>query len=282
MSSNPLEKHFRRSQIWVRLPSSGRWYHNGEVNMNENFEVQVKGISAIDEVMLNTPDAMFNGHALENVIRSCVPDVNNVKALVQPDIEAMFLAIKAATNRGKFEISRTCTECKHDNTFDVVCQHLLNATTYIEDSDTQVEIDGELKVHIKPYSYDQRTIMIRKQLEENRVVDDLNRDDSTESTLERAARLAESVERMAQLTYTLIADTITCVEILRPEYVRVTNKEHINEWLTNIDMSTATAIVKAVEELNNVGPPRSIPAQCQNCGHTWEEPLAYDPTLFFT
>ena len=281
MAGNPLEKHFRRSLIWLRLPSGGRWYGDGQVKMNENCEVQIKGISAIDEVLLNTPDAMLNGYALETVIRSCVPDVVDIKALVQPDIEAIFLGIKAATNRGKFEITRRCDKCEHENTFDVVCQHVMHNMTYIEDSDCMVEIDGELIVHLRPYNYDNRTIMVRKQIEEQRALDELEKQAAGDDDLLRQmSRLSASVERMAQLTYSMIADSIVSVEILRPEHVHVTDKNHIAEWITHIDRDTAKAIVKATEDLNRIGPPKTIPAQCQACGHNWEEPLVYDPSLF--
>lgn len=283
MGDNPLERHFRRSQIWLRLPSGGRWYRNGEVSLNESLEVQIRGTTAIDEMMLNTPDAMLNGHALEGVIRSCAPDVQDVKKLVQPDVEAILLGIKAATNRGKFEISRTCTECGHDNTFDVICTNLLNGMTYVEDSDTQIEIDGQLVVHFKPYSYDARTTMIHRQLMEQRTIDEINKgeDEDTAVTMDRVAKLADSVERMAKLTFSMIADAITSIEMLH-EGIRVSDRDHINEWLNNIDRSTANAVTQAVEALNQIGPPRSIRASCQACSHEWDEPLAYDPTLFFT
>ncbi|NDA62164.1 MAG: hypothetical protein EBX50_08980, partial [Chitinophagia bacterium] len=126
MSDNPLKKHFRRAVLWVKLPSGTRWYDRHEISVNENGEIPIYGLTAIDEILLNTPDAMFNGHALQSVIKSCAPDVTDVKKLVQPDIETIFLGIKAATNRGKFEINRPCPACQHENSFDVICSNLMD------------------------------------------------------------------------------------------------------------------------------------------------------------
>ena len=164
MSNNPLQRYFRRPALWVKLPTLGKWYTNGEVTFNERQEVQVFGITAIDEIMLNTPDALFNGHALETVINSCIPEVHDVKRLSQPDLDALFLGIKSATNNGKHEMTRTCVQCKHENTFDIQCNQLLDSMTYIEDSDTVINIDGDIKVHIKPYDFEMRSLLIQHQL----------------------------------------------------------------------------------------------------------------------
>lgn len=284
MADNPLSRHFRRSQVWLRLPSGGRWYDHSVLAPSAGEELQIRGVTAVDDMLLNTPDALFNGHALVSVLQSCVPELRDVRRLVQPDVEALLLGIKAASNGGKFELSRICPHCKHENTFDVVCTNLLNRMTYVEDSDTQISIDDRLVVHLRPYSYDDRSMMIRRQLIENRTVDEINAetdDSDPDAVIERVARLADSVERMARLTYGMLANAVTAIE-LRDQQVTVTDRQHIEEWLNNIDRNTADAIARTVQSLNEIGPPRSIEITCQGCGEKWEEPMAYDPTLFFT
>ena len=281
MSNNPLQRYFRRPALWVKLPTLGKWYTNGEVTFNERQEVQVFGITAIDEIMLNTPDALFNGHALETVINSCIPEVHDVKRLSQPDLDALFLGIKSATNNGKHEMTRTCVQCKHENTFDIQCNQLLDSMTYIEDSDTVINIDGDIKVHIKPYDFEMRSLLIQHQLEERKALAIIEKN-ITDNNLEKADQFARSLEKMSRLSFRLIADSVTAIEILGKDRQFVDNKEHIAEWMTNVNKSTSDAIVTAVTALNEVGPPKTTSAQCTNCGHTWTETLTFDPALFFS
>lgn len=282
MTGNPLQRYFRRPALWVKLPSLGMWYNNNEVMFNDRTEVEVYGITAIDEILLNTPDALFNGHALESVIRSCVPGVNNVKSITQPDLEALFVGIKSATNNGKFEINRKCSKCQNENTFEIQCNHLLDSMKYVEESDTFIEIDNEIKVHIKPYDFAMRSILIQRQLEEQKTLAEIENDASINDNLVRADLFAKSLEKMSRLTFRLVADSITGIEILNGQSQLVQNKEHIAEWLTNVNKRTTDSIIDAVAALNDLGPPKSTTAQCQHCDNSWTEYLNFDPALFFS
>lgn len=284
MSDNPLNRYFRRAALWVRLPTNGRWYRNGEITLNEHNEVRICGLSAIDDIMLNTPDALFNGHALESVIKSCVPDVNDVRSLMQPDLDAIFLGIKSATNNGKFDVDRRCPKCQHENTFEMQCVHLLDRMSYVEDADTVLRVNEDLTVHLRPYDYTMRGMVIHKQLEEQRLITEVDKGGEEIDEFQRADMMARSIERITRLTFEMVSRTITSI-VIRDHRdgtgTTVTNGEHINEWLVSVDKNTADAIVEAVNRLNNIGPPKEIGIACQSCNHEWLEPINFDPALFF-
>lgn len=282
MTTNPLQRYFRRPALWVKLPTLGKWYSDDDVVTNENQEVQVFGITAIDEIMLNTPDALFNGYALESVIKSCVPEIKQPKLLCQPDLEAIFVGIKSATNNGKFDITSVCPKCKHDNTFEIQCNHILDSMTYIEDSDTCIDIDGNMRVYVKPYDLTMRNIIVQRQLEERKVLDDVEKDAALNNNMVRASAYAKSIEKLSRLTFKLVADSVTKIEILDNPITVVTDKEHISEWLVNVNKNISDAIIGAVTTLNNTGPIKTTPAQCEMCQHQWTETLNFDPTLFFS
>lgn len=282
MTNNPLQRYFRRPALWVKLPTLGKWYTNGEVTFNERQEVQVFGITAIDEIMLNTPDALFNGHALESVIHSCIPEIHDAKKLCQPDLEALFVGIKLATSGGKYEITRRCPKCSHENTFEIQCSHILDSMTYVEDTDTFVNVDSEIRVHIKPYDFMMRSLLIQKQLEERKTLSAIENDTNINDELARASLFAQSLEKMSRLTFRLLADSVTGIEILNGQNVIVTNKDHISEWLTNANKTVADAIIDAVTVLNDLGPSRDTVAHCAECNHEWSEKLNFDPALFFS
>lgn len=281
MSTNPLQHYFRRPSCWIKLPTLGKWYTNSEVSFNENHEVQIYGITAIDEIMLNTPDALLNGYALESVIQSCVPEVHNVKKLLQPDLEALFVGIKSASNNGKHEINRICPNCKHENTFELNCNVILDTMKIVEDSDTVVNIENDIKVYIKPYDFEMRSLFIKRQLEEQKIISDIEKEKNSENSLELATKYAKTIENMSKTTFKLMADSVTAVEITGKTPTVVSNKEHITEWLINANKNITNFIVSAVTSLNNLGPIKTTDAHCENCNHSWKESLNFDPVLFF-
>ena len=75
MSNNPLKQFFRQPAIYVRLPSQGKFYPPGVLEMPATGELPVYPMTAIDEITYRTPDALFNGQATVNVLQSCVPDI---------------------------------------------------------------------------------------------------------------------------------------------------------------------------------------------------------------
>lgn len=281
MNTNPLQRFFRRPALWVKLPTGGKWYSDSDITMNETGEIEIYGLTAVDDVMLNTPDALLNGQALEQVIKSCAPAIKNVKSMVQPDLEAVYLAIKSATNDGKYTLDRKCPKCNHENTFELNCNAILDNMTYVEDSDCVVNIDNQLLIYIKPYDYEMRSLMLQRQFEEQRTLTQLEKETTDLDEFKRAELLAQSVEKLTRLTFDLVAGTITTIEILGAERTRVTDKVQIAEWLSNVPKATAEAVISAVNDLNMVGPPKSTAAVCESCNHSWDEQLSFDPVVFF-
>lgn len=280
MSDNPLKRYFRQPSLYLRLPTQGRWYTPHDVSLNQDGEVAVYGLSAIDDIMVNTPDAMLNGQALEKVISNCVPDVKNVKHLFVPDLEAIFLGMKMATNDGKFEIERTCPKCKHENNFEVNCAHLIDTMSYIEPSDTVVNFGDELEVSIRPYTFEMRQLFIQRQFEEDRTLRAIDDQNKELDEFQKARILADSVEKLSMMTFDLVSRSIEEVYIKRQD-LRVSDPAQIAEWLINISKAQADIIIGSVNALNDIGPNKKVQAVCSGCGHQWEEMLNFDPISFF-
>ena len=55
--------------------------------MPENRELPVYPMTAIDEITYRTPDALFNGQAVVNVIHSCVPNIKNAWEIPGTDLD---------------------------------------------------------------------------------------------------------------------------------------------------------------------------------------------------
>lgn len=278
--ANPLQQYFRQPSLYLKLPTLGKWYKNKEVTGSDDSEIPIFGLSAIDDVMLNTPDAMLNGRALETVIKNCAPDVKNVKKLMVPDIEAIFLGIKIATTGGKYDLDRICPKCGHENTFEVSCDNLLQALTYVEDSDSIVNINNELEVRIKPYTLEMRQSFIHKQFDEDRMLKSIDSQNKDLDDFQKSDILGKSVENLTRITFNLVAKSIESVKLIK-QGIEVDDEQNIAEWLVNIPKLQADIVINAVNKLNEVGVNKKVAATCEKCNHSWEDTLNFDPTSFF-
>jgi hypothetical protein len=280
MNNNPLSKYFRQAGAYVRLPTLGIWYTDGSVNLNDEGEIPIYPLSAIDDILLNTPDAMLNGQALEKVIKNCAPDVKDIKKLLIPDLETIFVGMKAASNNGKFDLDRKCPKCEYENTYEVNCNGLLATSTIINENDRKITFNGELEVWVKPYTFEMRQLFIKREFAEEKLLRSIDESNKQIDELEKAKILAESVDRISNITFDLVSKSIEKIVLLQTNET-ITDKNHINEWLTNISKKEADIVIETVNKLNSVGPNKEFPAQCTKCEHTWTETLNFDPSSFF-
>jgi hypothetical protein len=279
--ANPLKQYFRQPALFLKLPTLGKWYTNNEITSNEDKEIPIFGLSAVDDVMLSTPDAMLNGVALENVIKNCAPDVKNVKKLMVPDIEGIFLGIKIATTGSKYDLDRICPKCQHENTFEVNCEHLMGTMTCIEESDTVINLNNELEIHVRPYTLEMRQLFIHKQFEEDRLLKTIDSSNKNLDEFEKAEILAKSIEKITRITFDLVSKSIESIKLLKQGGQPVIDPADISEWLVNISKTQADIIIDAVNKLNEIGINKVVAAECEKCHHKWNDTLNFDPTSFF-
>ena len=280
MSQNPLQQYFRQPLVYLRLPTKGLWYTPDTVETTTDNELPVYPLSAMNDIMLNTPDAMLNGHALENVIKDCAPGVKDAKRLLIPDLEALFLAIKSASNNGKMDLDRNCPVCKHENTYELSCQAILDSATFIDEQDLSIHFGDDLIVYVRPYDFEMRQIFIKNEFEEEKIFRQINAQNENMDELSRADAMAQGVERLSKTTFSLVSRSIEKVIMVKAN-ITVTDQTHINEWLMGISKSQADIVIETVDRLNKIGVNKTIQAVCTNCNHTWEETLSFDPSSFF-
>jgi len=195
-------------------------------------------------------------------------------------MEAIFVGIKMGTTGGKFDIDRKCPHCGHENTFEIICSHVLDTMSYVEDSDTVVAFDADLEVHIKPYSFEMRHMFIQRQFEEERALKLIDEQNKNMDELTKAKIIAESIEKMTRITFELVSRSIENIRLIK-QNITVTDPAQLNEWLVNITKNQADKVIEAVNKLNEVGVNKKTQAVCQKCGKDWEETMSFDPISFF-
>ena len=90
-----LEQHKRQPKLFIDLPSEG--VHYDDTVCKQVKSMAVFGMSAMDEIMLKTPDALFSGEATYQVMKSCLPDIIDPWQLIGYDIDYILLSIRIAT-----------------------------------------------------------------------------------------------------------------------------------------------------------------------------------------
>ena len=174
MSQNPLQQFFRQPALYFNLPTKARWYTPDMVETVGENQLAVYPLSALNDIMLNTPDAMLNGQALESVIKDCAPGIKNPKRFMLPDLEALFVAIKSASNNGKVDVEKICPECKAENSYEMQCQNLLDFMTFVDENDLTIKFGDDLIVYVTPYDFEMRQIFLRKEFEEEKTFKIIN------------------------------------------------------------------------------------------------------------
>ena len=104
-SPNPLAKHFRQPVLYIKLPSNGRWWPEGSVDIPVTGEIPVYSMTAKDEITMKTPDALMNGSSTVHVIESCCPSIHNAWKMPAIDLDSILIAIRIASYGKEMEFT---------------------------------------------------------------------------------------------------------------------------------------------------------------------------------
>jgi hypothetical protein len=155
-NNNPLRKYFRQPKVYLRLPSRGKYYAAGSLDMPESGEIPVYAMTAKDELILKTPDALLNGEATVEVIKSCIPNIRDPWKMPSIDSDAILIAIRLATYGEKLELSTKVPNTGEEREFQVDLRQLLDQLAEFT-FDPFITIDDDMTVEIRPTSYKEFT-----------------------------------------------------------------------------------------------------------------------------
>ena len=131
MSDNPLKDLYRSKSVYLNLPSGGRFYDSG-LNLSIDSELGVMPMTAVDEIKLKAPDALFNGDALFDLFKSCVPDIALADEVPTCDVDMILMGIKVATHGEMLEVTSTCAKCEKDGEYEISLPSLMASAQPID------------------------------------------------------------------------------------------------------------------------------------------------------
>jgi hypothetical protein len=271
--NNPLKQYFRRPAIYVKLPSEGKYYNSSTVSMPDNKELPVFPMTAIDEITARTPDALFNGEAVADIIRSCMPNIKDPWAIVNMDLDAILIAIRTATNGNNMEIESVCTNCSEESKYDI---NLVGILAGLKPGNYDQELLlGELSIKFKPLTYKEINQINTSQFEIQRGFAQLD-------TITELDAKNEKIKELLILTTTLTSQAITSnIEYIKTPSAFVQEKEYILGFLNNCDKNTYEMIKEFNVKLKEGTDMKPLKVKCIHCQHDYEQPFTLNMSDFF-
>lgn len=270
---NPLQQYFRRPSVYLKLPSKGEGYVDCSINLPENGEVPVYPMTTIDEITSRTPDALFNGTAVVDIIKSCVPNIIDPWQIPVVDLDPILIAIRAASNGDKMEIETTCPSCEEDAKYDV---NLTGVLASFQPSDySKPLVINDLSIKFKPLKYSEINESNILQFEVQRLMSNLQAITDEE---EKSRQTTDVIKRLNEMTVALLLSTI---EYVKTPSATVLDKTHIEEFLRNCDKNTFNTIKEANIKLRTDSEAKPLQISCMHCNHQYEQGFVINVSTFF-
>lgn len=273
MENNPLSQYFRRPAVYIKLPSEGKDYVDGIIDMPPNGELPIYPMTAIDEITARTPDALFNGTAVVELIKSCVPNILDPWLISSNDLDAILIGIRAAGGNDALEIESECPSCKESGTYGVNLVAVLNT---LESGDySQIFEVGDLKIKFKPLKYKEMNEAALVQFQVQKTFD---RIDKIEDKDEREKQSQEILKRITTVTMELVAKSIEHIET---PTVTVDEEEYVLDFLMNCDRDVYAGIRDFNAKLKLGTQLKPLDVKCVHCGHEYKQQYTINPSDFF-
>ncbi len=280
--NNPLGKYYRQPQIYITLPSKGRYYNQETFTPTESGEIPVLPMTAKDEMAFKTPDAMMNGQATVDVIKSCIPNFKNPWKMVNYDTDTIMLAIRIATYGETMDISYSVPVTNEQTQTTINLPALLDSIRNIVIKDEAKTSTG-FNIKIDPLTYEQLTRIQIAQFEQQKMYTSVA--DSGLSDEAKNTKFAESYKKINAVNFSIIVDSIK--EITTPAGEIVSDKKQIADFIDNCDAKTTSEIEKNLSELRLQSQIKPIQMKAteeqikKGVSTTYEVPVTFDNSNFF-
>lgn len=229
IQNNPLASFMRQPKIFIRLPSNGNFWPSGSLEVTPTNEYAVYSMTAKDELMFKTPDALMNGQAIVDVIQSCLPNIKNAWEMPTIDIDTILIAIRLATYGTKMPIKHNIPVINEEVDHELDLSILLDQQTQIVWLD-QIVMNENFIVYVKPLNFKNITQISLKQFETTKIMKIVNDESLAEE--DKIKYFGESFKKLTAINIELISDSI---EKIYANGVIVTDRKYINEFIENVD-----------------------------------------------
>jgi len=273
-SNNPLQKYFRQPAIYVKLPSEGKGYPTDTIDIPANGELPIYPMTALDEILSRTPDALYNGSATTEIFKSCVPNIKEPWHIMQTDVDLLLVAIRIASYGHEMEMGSSCPECKESHDFTLDLRTVLDS---IKPSDYSAPATiADMSIYFRSLSYKQLNENAIKQFQEQKTLSTSENPDMTEE--DKATLLQKSLTNIINLTIDSLVKSISIIQI---DGESVSDSVQINEFLVNCERKLFNQIRDHVIGLREKSEIEPLKLTCPECTHEYVQAFTLDQANFF-
>ena len=281
-NTNPLKRYYRQPQISIQLPSRERYYPADVVEKTATGEHPVLPMTAMDELAFRTPDSMMNGQATVDVIKSCIPTIQDPWQLVNYDIDTVLVAIRIASYGETMDVTSGVPGTKDSATHTVNLPQMLEQLRNIQVTDT-CELKGGLKITVSPLTYKQITESQLKTFEQQRIFAQVSQSQMTAE--EKTKRFTDSFKILSDLNMSLLISNIDRITL--PQGESVTDREQIKQFIENADAKLVKELENKLIDIRQQGSIKPFKARATEvqikagAPATYEVPITFDNANFF-
>lgn len=273
MNHNPLQKYFRKPSVYIKLLSTDNAYSDEVLKKHPTGEHPVFAMTALDEITAKTPDALFNGTAMVDIIASCVPDLLDPWNLLIQDLDALLIAVRIASGNGTLDITSKCPACETENEYTVDLGAMLN-TLRAGDYATPLQID-ELEIKFRSMTYRELNEISLEQFKIQKMFSQIEASLDEEG---RATKTTELIQALNQLTMKMLTQSIAYIKT--PD-AWVDDKNYIFDFLQNCDRRIYNQTRDHGTSLRESSTIKPLNITCQNCSHQYDQSINLNVSDFF-
>lgn len=274
-ASNPLFKHFRQPSIFTRLPSQGKYWRDNSIDLPVTGEIPVFPMTAKDEIILRTPDALMNGQGVVDVIQSCCPSIKDAWSMPSIDVDAVLISIRIASYGNQMDVELQCPYCTHQHEISVDLSVMLDNIT-APNYNQKIE-QGTIRIKLQPQTYFSINKTNKVRFEEQRIIDAL-----TDSALDEEVRLAEyakHLKKIVEMNLDMLVNSTEYIETTEGDMV--TNPDFIREFYVNCDANIVRTVEAKLQEIAKSAGIKPIENACPECTKQYSLPMEFDYARFF-
>tara|TARA_X000000950_G_scaffold259904_1_gene328742 strand:+ start:447 stop:1313 length:867 start_codon:yes stop_codon:yes gene_type:complete len=281
-----LSKYKRQPKIYLTLPSGGAFYPTNPVEKTGSGELPIYSMTAKDELMIKTPDALMSGEATVDVIKSCCPLIDDPWSMPTIDLDAVLIAIRIATYGEKMELQVPIRYYEEGDlkvgseTIEIDLRELLDkmqGKTW-----NSIITHGDLKFHVRPLTYKETTSFFMTTFENQRLSQVMQ--DAKVDETQKLQAFKEGFKKLSKMTLDMVVSNVTGIET--PEGTEH-NLQAIREFFETTDKETFTAVQTGLEEIKQYWSTPSTKFQVpqdyveKGAEETIDVPMVFDNASFF-
>ena len=272
--NNPLRQYFRQPAIYIELPSQGKFYPQGALNMPQTNKLPVYPMTAIDEITYRTPDALFNGQATVNVIQSCVPDIKNAWSIPSMDVDTVLVSIRIASYGHEMGFSTQCPACQHVSDQAIDLRNVLDSMRPVDYA--KPITSGDMEIYFRPMSYQNMSDNNKLQYENQKMLQNIP--DGAGTDVDKMSALSKALQEVTAMTVKALAQSIAMV---KTPTAMVSEPEFIEELLKNCDRKLFNEIRDYIVTNKAQSEMQPIKLTCPECKHEYQQTVTLDMSSFF-